>query len=240
MKNPWIELASGHGIDEYILKAELPIINAFNERQKFIGDNDYYKYHIHKEILPAPFMGDVHNAPVVLLTLNPGWDDEECRNGFYTKYSDYWLKMLNHDFPIPDLPLFCLDEKYAEFSPYWANKFKPLIAQTSKSAVAQQISVIQFFPYQSKMYKGMYKRLNDGYLESQRYNFDLVKAAIDRGALIVVLRSRKLWEEAVCQLKGYPRVRFTKNPRNPMLSEKNLGETFHEIIELIRCVNDLS
>ncbi len=235
MKNPWNELTSKDGITDYILKSELPVINKFNELQRIISKDEYYNYHIHTRILPAPFMGDVMNSPIVLLTLNPGWDEEEAKKDFYNKYSAYWITMLTHEFPIPDLPLFCLDEEYAESSPYWVNKLIPLIEETSKEAVARNISVIQFFPYQSKKYKGMNKKLSNGFLESQKYNFDLVKKAIDRKALIIILRGRRIWKDAVEELKEYPRLKYTNSVLNPILSENNLGsDVFHEIMEKIK------
>jgi hypothetical protein len=183
--------------------------------------------------------GDVFNSPIVLLTLNLGWDPTEENVGFYKKYDPFWEQMIQHKFPIPELPLFCLDDEYQERSPYWANKLKPLISKTSKELVAKNVSVIQFFPYQSKKYKGLYKNLSEDKLKSQKYNFHLVKKAIERKAIIVVLLSKKLWFDAINELNPdsenhYRFVRFTNSALNPILSEKNLNGAFDEIVECLK------
>jgi hypothetical protein len=74
MENPWNELLEG--IDKtsnnFIHPAEKNLIKEFNNSLK-IKYKDTYK--IHTEIVPAPFMGNVHSAKILLLTLNPGFDE---------------------------------------------------------------------------------------------------------------------------------------------------------------------
>jgi len=234
MENPWLELIYSNDKSNFILANERDIISRFNEKNGLLGPDNYYNYHIHTDIMPAPFMGDVHNSPIVLLTLNPGWDEKELEKDFYNLYSSYWESMMKHEFILPDLPLFCLEDQYAAISPYWVSKLQPLISRTSKEAVAKNISVIQFFPYQSKKYKPLYKGLSADYMDSQKYNFELVKLAIDRKALIVILRSRRIWFDAVKELETYDHVLFTKSVLNPILSENNLGTSFFEIVERIK------
>ena len=65
--------------DHLVLTDELEAILEFNTKV-----NDKYK--IHTNIMPAPFMGDVKNAPVVILALNPGFDQKEQERGFYNEY----------------------------------------------------------------------------------------------------------------------------------------------------------
>lgn len=236
MRNPWVELSKSDDNPNLVLSDEKEIIRKFNERNRLINSTSDFDYKIHTDIMPAPFMGDVNNSPIVLLTLNPGWDPKEEEVGFYKKYDPYWEQMIKHQFPIPELPLFCLDNEYADKSPYWAMKLRPLISKTSKELVAKNISVIQYFPYQSRKYKPLYKDLSKGWLRSQKYNFDLVKKAIDREAIIVILRSKNIWFEAIKELNPdfeghYKNVRFTNSVLNPILSEKNLNGAFDEIVE---------
>ena len=230
MENPWLELINSNDKSNFVLANEREIISRFNEKNELLGPVNYYKYHIHTEIMPAPFMGDVHNSPIVLLTLNPGWDEKELEKDFYNLYSSYWESMMKHEFILPYLPLFCLEDKYAAISPYWVSKLQPLISRTSKEAVAKNISVIQFFPYQSKKYKPLYKRLLVDYLDSQKYNFELVKQAIDRNAIIVILRSKNLWLGAVTGLKDYKHLHIANSPLNPILSRNNIPGAFDEIV----------
>jgi len=63
-------------------------------------------------------------------------------------------------------------------------------------------------------------------LPSQRYSFDIVRQAIARGQEIVVMRSRRLWIEAVPELERYPFI--LSNNQNPHLSPTQLGDAQFE------------
>ncbi len=225
MKNPWIEFVENIDDSSYILEQEKEIIEKFNSRTD-------ERYKIHTKIMPAPFMGNVLESPIVLLTLNPGYDEKEAEKEYYERFKSYWINEIQHIPSVAELPLFCLDEEYIEYSDYWFKKLKPLITVTSKEKVAKNISVIQYFPYHSKKYKKMPKKILDGYLKSQEYNFNLVRKAIDRQALIIVLRSKKLWFEAVPQLDN-KKTHFTRSYQNPILSKNNLLETFDDVVSIL-------
>lgn len=223
LKNPWLEMANNTARENFVIKEEQAIISKFNERVR-----DEYK--IHASIFPAPFMGNVESATVIILMLNPGYDKDEDVDGtkYYQTYIDWWMQQIQHKLPYPELPLFCLEKNYILKSDYWFKKLKPLIDITTDEIVATKIAKVQFFPYHSIKYKSLYKRLLkeenfDSYLPSQEYNFALVRRAIDRGALIVIPRSKKYWFEAIPELSTYKNILFTKNYRNPILSENNLG-----------------
>lgn len=111
MKNPWEELEGISANSNFVLPNEKKVIDEFN-----LNSIDLHK--IHTEIMPAPFMGNVHTAPIVILMLNPGYDPKEEKNGYYEEYKEYWQKEILHLKSIPNLPLFCLDERYIKFSSY--------------------------------------------------------------------------------------------------------------------------
>ena len=232
--NPWLNLATDTNRKNFILKEEQSIIDKFNSRVS----NDYK---IHDYIFPAPFMGDVHAAPVIILMLNPGYDKKEDITGtnYYQTYTNWWMQQIQHQLPYPKLPLFCLEEEYRKKSEYWYNKLKPLINVTSDAKVAYKIAKVQFFPYHSLKFKALYKTLLkesgfNSYLPSQEYNFALVRKAIKRNAEIIIPRSKKFWYEAIPELEKYPNKHLTKNYRNPILSENNLGtQSFKKILDKI-------
>lgn len=225
MENPWLEFVKNLDDNNLVLEQEQEIIEKFNN-----STNETYK--VLTEIMPAPFMGNVLTSPIVLLTLNPGYDEKEEEKNYYNEYKLYWKNEIQHIHSVPELPLFCLEDKYVEYSDYWLKKFMSLISVSSKEKVAQNISIIQFFPYHTKKYKNIPKRLLKGYLESQDYNFELVKQAIERKAIIIILRSKKLWFEAIPDLDN-ERTRFTNSALNTIQSEKNLGGTFKEIVDIL-------
>jgi len=225
MENPWIEFQNNTKQDYFVLDADKFVIDKFNETA-----NEAFR--IHTEIMPAPFMGNVFEAPVLLLLSNPGFDEEEERKNYYTRYRNFWKNEIQHQPSIPELPLFCLDDEYANYSDYWQNKLKYLIKATSKEKVAKNIAIFNFFPYHSKKYKNISKKISSDYLLSQKYNFYLLEKAIERKATIIILRGKKFWYKAIPELEKYKNVRFTNSYLNTTLSEKNL-KAFDEIVQKI-------
>lgn len=228
LKNPWLKLANDQNRQSYILKEEQSIIAKFNAKVS-------EEYKIHSSIFPAPFMGNVHTAPVLILVLNPGYDEKEEKTGYYRNYESWWLKQIQHISPIEDLPLFCLDAEYITQSPYWKDKLQPLINKVGGKKIAKNIAKVQFFPYHSKKFKPIYKKLLKeedftSYLPSQKYNFQLVRNAMERDALIIIPRSRKFWYEAIPELRNYSNIHFTNSYGNIIFSENNLGTSSFRII----------
>lgn len=228
MKNPWEKLMNQKHDNFYVLEEDAEIIKNFNEYLKDIKDTE--RYLIHSEIMPAPFMGDILNSKIVILTLNPGYDLNEEKHNYYKEYKHYWEKQIVHEFPNQKLPLFCLEESYIPFSDYWKIKLNPLIQISSVEKVAKNISIIEFFPYHSLKYRDIPKRISRDYLVSQQYNFELVRKAIERDAIIIVLRSKRLWLEAIPELvplKDQGKLFKTNSYGNPIMSEKNLAGAFN-------------
>ncbi len=223
MENPWLEIVDTFDKGIYILPGDQDVIDDFN---KLVHD----EYKIHTDVFPAPFMGDVGGSPIVLLTLNPGFDKEEFNKGYYNRYAHFWKKELQHKPSVDDLRLFCLEKEYCESSNYWEKKLNPLIAISSVEKVVNSVSVIQFFPYHSIKYKDFPVRISKKKLKSQLYNFHLVKKAIEREAIIIILRSRKKWMNAIPELVNYEKCYSTSSYLNPILSENNLKSCF----ELLR------
>lgn len=234
IKNPWIDFVKSMDDTNLILKEEQNVIHDFNLKVK-----DEFK--IHTNIMPAPFMGDVKNAPIMILVLNPGYDELEDKKGFYSKYKPYWKNEIQHQFN-PDLPLFCLDDEYRMYSDYWAKKLNPIIqalGENGKEIVAKNVSKVQLFPYQSKKYKPIHKLIlkkygYEKYLPSQCYNIRLVEEAINRNALIIIPRAVNKWIEAIPELKHYENVMETNSYLNITLSEKNLGDNFNKLVQTLK------
>lgn len=231
MNNPWKKLPKQNNF--YVLEEDAPFINQFNES---LSHDKKEHFRIHTEIMPAPFMGDILNSKIVILTLNPGFDNTENGNGYYKVYKEYWEKQIVHQFPDPNYPLFCFEKKYVTYSNYWQIKLNPLIEVSSTEKVAKNISIIQFFPYHSLKYKDFPKSILNGYLESQKYNFELVKMAINRNALIVIQRGKNLWFKAIPELEKLEIEKTlykTNSYLNPIMSENNLPDAFEKIKHIL-------
>ena len=225
MENPWTAFQNNAKHNYLVLDSDKAVIDKFNGTA-----NEMFR--IHTEIMPAPFMGNVFEVPVLLLLSNPGFDEEEERRNYYNLFRHYWENEILHKPTIPDLPLFCLEDTYCEYSDYWQKKLKDLIQATSKEKVARNIAIVQFFPYTSKKYKNIPKKILSGYLKSQEYNFYLIRKAMERKATIIILRAKKLWFDAIPSLKEYENRCFTNSYLNTTLSRGNL-KAFDEIVKKI-------
>lgn len=89
--------------------------------------------------------------------------------------------------------------------------------------MANKIFCIEFFPYHSRSYKPL-----RSILPSQHYSFHLVKEAISRGALIIMLRGRRGWLMQVPELAGYP-FYILRSAQSGFISPRNLPVGFDDI-----------
>jgi hypothetical protein len=207
--NPWLALPEQK---PFVLPDDAPHLEDYS---KNAGDTAYHLY-----LPPLPFQGR-SDAPIVLLGLNPGYKEADKDNHSTPEFLETNFRNYRHD-PTLEYPLFFLDPKLDGDAgqKWWHQRLKPLRHHyNDDKLLARAIISVQYLPYRSKTYKHSRELL-----ESQKYGFELVRYAINRGALIIGLRSKKLWEEAVPELGNYTRFYQLSNPRNPVLSEQQLGE----------------
>lgn len=217
MLNPWLNLSSEK---PFILPSDRELVFSFNE----IASQNY---RIHEELLPEPFLGNP-KSNIFLLNLNPGYSEEDPifhRDLFFFENS---RKNLAH-FIGPEYPFFLLNPLLSACPGHrwWKNKLKILIEKFGLKKVANGICCVEYFPYHSKKFKPLKK-----ILDSQKYGFNLVKEAISRHALIVIMRKEKGWLEAIPELKNYPYFKL-KNKLNPCISPNNLPIGFQKILEIL-------
>jgi len=69
---------------------------------------------------------------------------------------------------------------------------------------------------------------------SQEYGFALVRDAIARDAVIVVMRSLARWLAAVPELAGYSRRFGLRSVQNVTISPKNCPDGYAAVIDALR------
>ncbi len=218
MDNPWRHLPQQ---PPYVLPPDAHAVASFNQRA---GD----AHAIRTELLPEPYLGDPA-APIVPLNLNPGFSELDRMLFGDPLGRALCLDNLLHR-PM-DYPFYLLDPRIA-FAPgakWWRERLGAPIRAAGVEAVATKVCCVEFFPYHSRKYRGVGR-----ILESQRYSFRLVEAAIERRALIVAMRSSKLWCEQVPHLSTYDRLHACANPRRPYISSGNLPAAFPTIERILR------
>ena len=216
--NPWLGLPEQA---PFVLPDDVPYLEDYSKN----ATDTAYRLHLP----PLPFQGRP-DAPVVLLGLNPGYaeSDEIWHNTPYFRETNF--RNYRHDATLP-YPLFFLDPEIEGGATeagqrWWHRRLKHLRKQYDDRLLAQAILSVQYAPYRSTSYKPTKQCL-----DSQSYGFALVKQAVERGALIIALRSVRLWQDAVGELKDYERFYQLSSPLNPVLSKQQLGEKgYQELI----------
>ena len=211
MVNPWRALPS---TAPHVLPQDRLKVEAFNAK---LPPTSLYKLEV-ETVIPEPFIGAVTSAPVVVLQLNPGLDpaidpdshaDPQFRAALFANLCHEQTAWPFHFF----------DPRFRDSHPgghWWKSKTRKLAEVIPLEHLAQRLAVIEWFPYKSSRFK-------DGCtVPSQEYSFSLVSAAINRGALIVISRSRALWERSVPALRSYPRTLTLSSAQNVTLSPNNL------------------
>lgn len=216
MNNPWIDLPTEA---PYLLPADCDAIHRFNTT----ASTDHI---IHTEMCPEPFMGLPH-APVVLLGLNPGAAKEEFQPPTDPILLQAYADNLQHT--ITDIPFYLLNPAIGGAGyQWWTAKLRPLLQRYDEHFLAQHLFAVEYFPYHSHRFS---HRLP--FVESQHYTRYLVQQAIERDAVIIVMRSYRLWIQAVPDLASYPHIYRLKNPLNVIISPNNCPGGFAKIVEIL-------
>jgi hypothetical protein len=218
MKNPWLSIPEH---DPFVLPEEAGLVRAHNEICRYKSKPTGL---INTKLRPVPFIGNP-NANVVLLTLNPGdkpGDLEGQSNDIYGKLS---RRNLSHDggyyYLNPTLPD-CPGKSYAH------RQFKELLADFP-DRIYHGVFLAQYMPYHSNTF------VNTRILfPSQKYTFGLVSQAVARGAVVVVLRARKLWLSAVPELACYANLFQCSNPLSPTLSRRSLKHSYEIVANALQ------
>jgi len=216
--NPWSNLP-----DEapYVLPCDFGKVRKFNKGRRA---NDPRK--IKTRLLPEPFLGNP-DAPVVILGLNPGFNKKAFRQHRRPDFAKRLRSNLMHDsVDRSGCPLYLIDDVLLPHPKepgrkWWDRVLRKWIddPDIGRQAVAHGVFCVEFFPYHSKKFG--HSRLK---LKSQEYSFSLVRRAMDRDAVIVVLWGYRYWKEAIAELSSYPRLFRMKSRQNPVISQKNCSQ----------------
>lgn len=191
-------------------------------------------------VLPEPYIGRP-DADIVLLNLNPGFlpGDDEDRN-----HNPVVTEMLRKNYlhMFGPFPFYYLHPEFAGSGGYrwWAwnetSKHRragilwPLIEISSPEVVAYNVFCAEYFPYAS-IEGGVARSVRAA---SSEYTFELVRRALAREALVIILRSARQWEDAVPALCSYSHRFSVNNKRYPIISSRNCPEGFHRAATLLR------
>ncbi len=170
------------------------------------------------------------DAPIVLLNLNPGYDESDVANYAPEARASMIRASLTHNLS-PDAAFYFLDDTFTgtggEY--WWKRKLNPLIREVGLDRVRRRVQVIEYVPYKSKMFWDLPEAL-----PSQAYTFALAAAAVARGAIVVAMRAHDRWVASVPQLAGSDLHRL-KNPQNVTIGQGNCPTAWPRLIAALQC-----
>ena len=201
--------------------------NDFIQRQtEIIKDK---KRIFHTGLLPVPFSGDIKNAVIYILLLNPGLSAIDYYVESNEKsFRNQIINKLKKDKLDRDYPFISLNPKYlwTGGGRYWTNKFMPIIKELMKhnksyleilQLLSKNIAALELIPYHSKnlsMTKKLQRQKSVVLMKSFVKEYVLRKAKNDK-AIIIVTRQIKSWG-----LKKEKNVYLMNNPRNISFNTK--------------------
>ena len=222
----WTEQAGAYPVPPYgyLLGADCAILDKLSPSQSIIvrdswtdvvgapdfGAEDRTAFHL--GLLPQPFMGDLKNAEIYLLTLNPGYSPtdyfgEHCVPGFRKAL----LRNLRQDHTSQTTPNLHLDPQYAWSGGYvyWHTRLSGIISQfaseqkwsyaKARSKLGEKLAIIELIPYHSASFNrtSLLYKLKSAELAKEFVEKHVAKRVENEQAIILMHRKRKVWQDVL-------------------------------------------
>lgn len=242
MQNPWLNIYISKDKQIYSAKDDYDYIHKLLQSTKYksLTLNKDKNYALKLNLYPQHFVGDIRNSKIIILSLNPGYN-EKYRDSYF-KHSKYATTIKNNLRLNGKTKFHAFDLSTPDDKGYWDKKLNVWFEDKIKEKLnnnmegysseeldeyfTRMISLAEFFPYHSESYNELYDKIADGdYLPTQQYVFDIIKDRIkdEKDNVIIILsRSFKKWYDAIPELKKYRYCFETNNPSNPSFKFENI------------------
>lgn len=272
MENPWKNTTSEiyNGEEIIVATADLKYIKKLLNSKKYPTvdkvDDDAKgktkkaakeKYKLRLNVYPQHFVGDIDNAKIIILSLNPGYSTEyyDAYKNITNKNGTNYEQIIKENLEMKQ-PFFHAFELANESDlGYWGNKMKCWVEGYDKKdneelieslkKITEDIALAEFFPYHSISYNGMYDKLGKGtspnsnrkikdYLPTQKFLFEKIKKRIDDKndeVIIILTRSFAKWYEAIEGLRDYKHCYEVNNTRNFSLNPAQIYKVHRDSVE---------
>lgn len=162
----------------------------------------------HLALIPKPFVGNLQNASIYILLLNPGLSPTDYYGEFEVKgFRSVLLNSLKQKWSGNQMPFLFLDPKYSwhEGFGWWNEKLLGVMEELAKhwnvelsesrKRLATQLAAIEMIPYHSKSFGGhnLLSKLESTKLVRSFVN-DYVIPKVKKGkAIVIVTRKTREW-----------------------------------------------
>ena len=173
------------------------------------------KKYLHEDLTPCPFEGNLLNARIYLLLLNPGVSESSTQLTHNLRVKGWGIANLS------------LESK----STWYRKRFSTLLNDPEDEnewmQISNKIAMIQAIPWASK---------NDPCIEvpSSSLMMDTVSelAKIRNDSIFIIMRRKKFWVRALQKIDS-SRIIYSRNPRCAHISEGNFGNGWKKIKQLL-------
>jgi hypothetical protein len=180
---------------------------SITEYQNDLLFNDPKDYRFHLGLPAYPYVGDLENATVVALLLNPGFAPSNYICEFDKEYQKAHKKNLCQDHEDNEYPFYSINPQLCFHGgyDYWMKRLIPVIDTIYKDGdksrldiqkiIAKKFATIELVPYHSIHFKQPTRLLNG--LESKKDIIKFVEQKIlpkaIKGNIMLLVRSAQLW-----------------------------------------------
>ncbi|OIV39457.1 hypothetical protein BIV57_01080 [Mangrovactinospora gilvigrisea] len=215
--NPWQQLGDRA---PFVVPADRPHLQAFNAA---LSESRRGPYGLDVSLPPEPHLG-LHDAPLVILLANPGRSEADDAQYARAEVRARTLAGITAPKGTPH-PWLAPDVAAEPGGRWWRRTLAALLplGHTYRE-LASKVLAVQFHGYHSPAWHSLPITL-----PSQAFGFGLVEKAVERGAVIVLLRPRMDWSVAVPGLGSYARLLRVRS-RSTAISPGNLGEAGFKMV----------
>lgn len=220
--NPWTQFTGS----AFVAEGDRSTLDDPRVAKRLTGD-----YALRLDIPPEPWCGPVHHATVLALSANPRWNSKDDAQ-HTTAHETAMLDNLSGDEPL----IWFRDHLAHGSGARWYRErlLKNVLEHVPTKTVAERFALVDYFPYRSKNWRNAVE------VQSQLYTFQVVRDALERGAVVVITRAKDLWLDAVPELATHlgstvfvnssvQQVRLSQN--NTRLPDNGRDNKFGAIIE---------
>lgn len=257
LENPWakiVEEVDDLGNKQIFAESDADFLKELSSSEGYKKLDDQDKLNLN--FYPLHYIGDIRNAKILVLSLNPGINDEYIK--FYTSNdNDSYPQKIKKNLDFSEPSFFEFDFYTDGKEGYW-RKLRELFPEeydekikTIKNAgdtskiddfFNRNIALVEFFPYHSEKYSKKLRPLvnkvikKEEYLSTQKFVFGIISERLKKKDVVVIIyRAIDEWMGAVEGLSDYDKVFVTTNPMNPSLKPKKLAKANYskEILDVI-------
>ena len=179
----------------------------YNAHFKIIKNN--YPYSFSDYLVPEPFAGDISNAKIFCVMLNPALKGNEFIEQQDISFKNMLLNNINQNYD-SDYPFWPLNPRFSNHDgfTYWNKKFdqkeekksliKKLMKETNSSSVddvkkkiSKLFTTIELVPYHSCNYKHSIARELEAFNQTKKFIEECLIPRANKGEILLIFRGNK-------------------------------------------------